>query len=195
MGYAYGYLCASRIIEVSERVFFLLEQIPGVTYEAMVDRMNRYILWPTAYIEEATACLAGMEASLGSLPTITHSSIEAGSKKVDLDMLLLFNSLSHIMNVGEGCSGFAAWGDTTVDSKTRAGGTVDSDRSTTSQYLLVVRRHSRLLPGPPKTIPEHYRHHVSPVGLAGTAIGGRVDILSHLQCHAIDQICIQILTL
>ncbi|MBA7583754.1 hypothetical protein ES708_25704 [subsurface metagenome] len=140
MGYAYGYLCASQIFESVERMFFWLEQNPNVTYEAMVDRMNRYILWHDIYIEEATACLAGMEAVLGSLPVITSDIIEAGSRKVDLEMLLLLNSFGHIMNVAQGCSGFAAWGEATGDGQTRAGGTVDSDRTTASQYLLVVRK-------------------------------------------------------
>jgi hypothetical protein len=142
MGYAYGYLWGEKIITSIENVYYSLGSgWPDITYEKMISRMDRYIIWSDGNIEEVEGCLAGIEAASGSLPVITSSFIEAGEKTLDLDMLLLHNCFGHIMDVTQGCSGFAIWGEATGDGKTRAGANLDyPDRIGASEYLVVVRK-------------------------------------------------------
>lgn len=141
MGYAYGYLCASQIMAPIKSTLSFFSHETANTYEGMVSRMKRYVLWSDDYLEEARACLAGIETALGSLPVIEHNCIKTGPKKVDLEMLLFTNSILNIMKVDQGCSGFAAWGKATGDGQTRAGGNVDSPaRRGASSFLLIVRK-------------------------------------------------------
>jgi hypothetical protein len=84
MGYAYGYLCDSQILAPIEEGFNFTRHETANTYEGMVSRMKRYVLWSDAYLEEARACLDGIEAALGSLPVIKHNFIKTGPKKLDL---------------------------------------------------------------------------------------------------------------
>ncbi len=150
MGYAYGYLCAPELVEVLNAMFVILvDKLPkDVTYEQMVNSVKRYALWSDDYIDEAKGCCDGIEAALGNLPVITHPRIQAGSKKVDQEMLLVYHSISGTgsvfpfpINTAQGCSGFAVWGEATGDGQTRVGGNNDApNRNLASRFILVVRK-------------------------------------------------------
>jgi hypothetical protein len=140
MGYAYGYLYSSQIVSLYYTWF---DQDPSYspTYEDLAGLMEKYVVWSEESLEEARGCLAGIEASLGSLPVIEHKQIEAGSKQLDLEMLLVLNSIASIANIDQGCSSFAAWGKATGDGLTRAGGNNDwPDRKTAKNYILLIRK-------------------------------------------------------
>jgi hypothetical protein len=144
MGYAAGYLCASKLEEFSKFCFDMLGLDPSnPTYEEIISRMKKYTIWDEKYVEEAKGAVEGVKASLGSLPVFKHERFESGSKELDADMFLFFNSLSNgdILNVQEGCSSFAAWGQATGDGKVRVGGNMEGPRSAAiAVYLLLVRQ-------------------------------------------------------
>ena len=145
MGYAHGYLLADQIQGMVEDLLFghLLEKAASnVTYEGVVDRLHKYILWPEGYEDEMKAMIEGMEAKLGELPVIQHQSMKLGSKRLDADMLAILNASRDLVDISTECSAFAAWGDLTGDGQTRAGGNSDraSDGAIISKYTLVIVR-------------------------------------------------------
>jgi len=149
MGYAHGYLLADQLQGIVEDLLFgyLLENVAsGVTYESVVDRLHKYIIWPDGYEDEMKAMIEGLEARLGELPLIQHRSIKSGAKRLDADMLAILNASRDLVDISaretSPCSAFAAWGDLTGDGQTRAGGNSDraSDGDILSQYTIVMVR-------------------------------------------------------
>ena len=141
MGYAYGYLLADELTDVINEMLFdyLLE---NYSFEAVVDKMNQNIIWPSGYQEEMVAVIEGMKAKLGTLPVITHKSIRSGSMPINTDMLAVLNSSRDLVDMDGGCSAFAVWGDGTDDGQTRAGGNSDRayDGDILSKYTIIVVR-------------------------------------------------------
>jgi hypothetical protein len=144
MGYAYGYLLADDLVDVSERCLFgevLASLSEDWTYEKVVSAMEQRILWPEGYREEMEAVVRGMEAALGSLPEITHERIEGESAVMDATMLALLNAHADLADLSLDCCGFAAWGAVTGNGQTRVGGNQQGSRNVLHDYaLLMVRK-------------------------------------------------------
>jgi hypothetical protein len=138
MGYAYGYLCSSQLVELYKTIFSILDTSPGnQSYETRIVLMKRYVIWPQDYLDEANGCLAGIEAAKGELPIMSSN---RSSRRIDLDMLLTISCGSSLNGISESCSSFAVWGSATGDGLTRVGGNVDFLRPQKMNDVLIVRK-------------------------------------------------------
>jgi hypothetical protein len=145
MGYAYGYLCSSQLVEIYKNIFSTLDSASGDnSYESKVALMKSSVTWPQDYLDEATGCLFGIVAAEGEVPVMSG---KYSSRPIDLDMILTISCglyLKGYLNaINVGCSSFAAWGGATGDGLTRVGGNADGygpRTQTKSDTVLVVRK-------------------------------------------------------
>jgi len=140
MGYALGYLCADRIMNLLEYWQKNLFENYSLTYGQLKNRMDRYVLWADDDKIEVEGCLYGIQAALGGLPIITNDFTEGEPKQLSVEMLLVNNCGPQLLQVEGGCSGFAAWGEATGDGQTRIGANHDFFPEWADYWVWVVRK-------------------------------------------------------